>query len=123
MPSGGASPPVFARPALSNPDTVSPMFSAFARLTCTRCEASYERGQRLNVCPAPGCGGALFARYRAPRLDRDAAADRPRSIWKWHEMMPVEDPASPFASSTAARAENLAPVRLRSGSGHRIHRR
>ena len=84
-----------ARLALSIPDTVSPMFSALAHLTCTRCAASYESGRRLNVCPAQGCGGALFARYHmhAPRLERDSAADRPRSIWKWHEMMPVEDPA------------------------------
>ena len=25
-------------------------------------------------------------------LDRDSGAARPRTIWRWHEMMPVEDP-------------------------------
>jgi threonine synthase len=67
------------------------MFSAFAHLICTRCGAQYERDRRVNVCPA--CGAALFARYHALRLERDSAADRPRTIWRWHEAMPVEDPA------------------------------
>jgi len=71
------------------------MFSSFAHLTCTRCATSYGRDRRLGVCPAPGCGAALFARYHpSPRLERDAAADRPRTIWRWHELMPVEDPAN-----------------------------
>jgi threonine synthase len=68
------------------------VFSSFAHLTCTRCARSYERDRRLGVCPAPGCGGALFARYHGLRLERDSAADRPRTIWRWHEKMPVEDP-------------------------------
>ena len=67
------------------------MFSSFAHLICTRCGATYERDRRVNVCTA--CGGALFARYHARRLERDAAAERPRTIWRWHETMPVEDPA------------------------------
>ncbi|HTR04417.1 MAG TPA: threonine synthase, partial [Thermoanaerobaculia bacterium] len=66
------------------------MFSRFAHLQCPRCGASYERDRRINVCAA--CGGALFPRYHGARLDRHAAAGRPRSIWRWHEMMPVEDP-------------------------------
>ncbi len=68
------------------------MFSSFAHLTCTRCGAQFERDRRVNVCPACACGGALFARYHAKRLERDSAADRPRTIWRWHEVMPVEDP-------------------------------
>ena len=70
------------------------MFSAFAHLTCTQCGAQYERDRRLNVCPAPGCSGALFPRYHPWRLERDAVRERPRTIWRWHEMMPVEDPAN-----------------------------
>jgi threonine synthase len=70
------------------------MFSSFAHLICTRCGATYERDRRVNVCAA--CGGALFARYHERRLERDAAgdADRPRTIWRWHEVMPVEDPSN-----------------------------
>ncbi|HET9470562.1 MAG TPA: threonine synthase, partial [Usitatibacter sp.] len=67
------------------------MFSRFAHLVCTRCGESYERDRRVNVCPR--CGGALFARYHAFGLDHEDVAGRDRSIWRWHEMMPVEDPA------------------------------
>jgi threonine synthase len=67
------------------------VYSRFAHLTCTRCGTQYARDRRVNVCPA--CGGALFARYHVQGLDRDAAASRPRSIWRWSELMPVEDPA------------------------------
>src|SRR5215468_10906454 len=69
------------------------MFSSFSHLTCTRCGAQYERRSGRNLCVAPGCAGPLFARYAARALDREASArpERPRSMWRWHEMMPVED--------------------------------
>jgi threonine synthase len=70
------------------------VFSRFAHLTCTRCATLYERDRRVSTCPREGCGGSLFARYHSLALDRDAASDRPRTIWRWHEMMPVEDPAN-----------------------------
>ncbi len=70
------------------------MFSRLAHLICTKCGASYERDRRVNVCPVTGCGGALFSRYHPSRLDRDRVADRSHTIWRWHEMMPVEDPAN-----------------------------
>ena len=66
------------------------MFSRLAHLACPRCGATFERDRRINVCAS--CGGALFSRYHGHGLDRDAAAGRPRSIWRWHEMMPVEEP-------------------------------
>jgi threonine synthase len=68
------------------------MHSWFAHLICTKCGTPYERDRRVNVCAA--CGGALFPRYHPRRLDRDAVSGRPRTIWRWHEMMPVEDPAN-----------------------------
>ncbi|HTY41410.1 MAG TPA: threonine synthase [Thermoanaerobaculia bacterium] len=68
------------------------MFSRFAHLQCPRCGATSERDRRINVCAA--CSGALFPRYHVGSLDRDAVAGRPRSIWRWHEMMPVEDPSN-----------------------------
>jgi threonine synthase len=68
------------------------VFSRFAHLVCTKCGSAYERDSRLNVCPVAGCAGSLFARYHAMRLKRDDTAGRPRSIWRWHEVMPVEDP-------------------------------
>jgi len=69
------------------------VFSFFAHLVCTKCGAQYERDRRLNLCPVEGCAGSLFARYHPAALDRNAFASRPRSMWRWHEMMPVEDRA------------------------------
>ena len=68
------------------------MFSLFAHLTCTKCGTQYERDSRQDLCAVRGCAGSLFARYHPRPLDRDASRDRPRSMWRWHEMMPVEDP-------------------------------
>jgi threonine synthase len=68
------------------------MFSRLARLECTKCGASVKRGGAANLCGQ--CGGPLFARYEAGALDRDSGAARPRTIWRWHELMPVEDPAN-----------------------------
>jgi len=68
------------------------MFSRLARLECTKCGASSERGSGANLCAK--CGGPLFARYETGALDRDSGASRPRTIWRWHELMPVADPAN-----------------------------
>jgi threonine synthase len=68
------------------------MFSRLARLDCTKCGASSERGGGASLCRE--CGAPLFARYEKGALDRDSGASRPRTIWRWHEMMPVEDPAN-----------------------------
>jgi threonine synthase len=68
------------------------MFSHLAHLVCTRCGAWYERDSRTNLCSVAGCGGSLFARYHVTRLDRGDVARRPHTIWRWHELMPVEEP-------------------------------
>jgi len=85
------------------------MFSFFSHLACTRCGSRFERDSRRNLCA--DCGGPLFARYDSRPLDRDAGSDRPRTIWRWHEMMPVEDPAHVVSLGEGAtpllRAERL----------------
>src|SRR5258706_5726950 len=68
------------------------MFSRLARLECTKCGVSSGRSGGANLCGQ--CGGPLFARYEAGPLDRDSGASRPRTIWRWHELMPVADPAN-----------------------------
>jgi threonine synthase len=68
------------------------MFSFLGHLVCTRCGATYERDKRINLCA--NCGGPLFARYHPRPVDRASAPQRPRTIWRWHEMMPVEDPGN-----------------------------
>jgi threonine synthase len=92
------------------------MFSFFAHLACTRCGTQYERDRRVGVCPRADCGGALFARYHAPKVERDLAAERPRTIWRWHEMMPVEDPAN-VVSLGEGGTPLLAAPRLSAGTG------
>jgi threonine synthase len=67
------------------------VFSFFAHLVCTKCGRLHERDVRFGVCPAAGCGASLFARYHDRALERDALPDRPRTIWRWREMMPVEE--------------------------------
>ena len=66
------------------------MFSFLGHLSCTRCGAQYERDSRRNLCAR--CSGPLFARYHVRPLDRADAATRSRTIWRWHELMPVEEP-------------------------------
>jgi threonine synthase len=68
------------------------MFSLLAHLSCTRCGRQYERDSRRNLCAV--CGGPLFARYHARPIDRSSGASRPRTVWRWHEMMPIEDPGN-----------------------------
>jgi threonine synthase len=67
------------------------VFSFLAHLWCTRCGSQFDRDRRLSLCEK--CGGPLFARYHPRPLDRSSGAARPRTIWRWHEMMPVEDPS------------------------------
>ncbi len=67
-------------------------FSRLSHLSCTKCPATFDRGQLLNVCTKPGCGGSLFAEYESAKLSRDDTAGRDRTIWRWHEMMPARSP-------------------------------
>jgi threonine synthase len=69
-------------------------FSLFSLLECTRCGATHEKNRGANLCA--NCRGPLFARYAAGHgtVDRDDVAGRVRTIWRWHEMMPVLDPGN-----------------------------
>jgi threonine synthase len=68
------------------------MFSRLAHLGCSRCGRLFERDRRFGLCPEDG--GPLFARYHPHALDREETRTRARTIWRWHEMMPVEDSAN-----------------------------
>jgi threonine synthase len=62
-------------------------------LDCTRCDRRYEPGKVLNLCE---CGAPLFARYDLERAARDMRpghlALREPSLWRYREVLPVEDP-------------------------------
>ena len=68
---------------------------ALVRLDCTKCDRTYAPGAVLNLCT--GCNAPLFARYDLERAARtlrpEALATRERSMWRYHEVLPVEDPA------------------------------
>jgi threonine synthase len=65
-------------------------------LECSACGASFAAGQVHNVCTV--CGKPLFVRYdlaRASRsLTRDALKSRRADMWRYREVMPVENDAS-----------------------------
>ena len=67
-------------------------FSFLTHLSCTKCGARAEAGRILNVCTRAGCCGALFAEYAEAALSKDDTAGRPRTIWRWHELMPARRP-------------------------------
>lgn len=65
-------------------------------LECSACGASYAAGQRHNLCTV--CGKPLLVRYdlsRASRsLTRDALKARRADMWRYREVMPVENDAN-----------------------------
>jgi threonine synthase len=65
----------------------------FTHLDCTRCDRRYPPGQVLNLCE---CGGPLFARYDLERAAHDMRpghlALRAPNLWRYREVLPVEDP-------------------------------
>jgi threonine synthase len=69
-------------------------FSALSHLECSRTGKRYDADVVQGVSDA---GVPLLARYdieRASRtLTREALAGRPATLWRYHEMLPVRDPA------------------------------
>jgi threonine synthase len=64
-------------------------------LECSECRHQFDANQLHSLCP--DCGAPLLARYdldRARReLDRDRFAARPIGLWRWAELLPIDDPA------------------------------
>lgn len=70
--------------------------SCLAGLRCTSCGEAYPADEIHTTCPA--CGKVLFAEYDLARagqtLTREALRSRPWTLWRYHELMPVRDPAN-----------------------------
>jgi threonine synthase len=70
------------------------MFSYLDHLECTQCGKTYPHTQLSKTSPC--CNKVLFARYDLPRLrrevDRSSLQDRVSTMWRFSELMPVEDP-------------------------------
>src|SRR4051794_28503779 len=74
----------------------SHMFSHLTDLACTACGATVSADAVHNLCPA--CGKVLDARYdlaaAARTMTREELARRPFDLWRYHEVLPVRDPAN-----------------------------
>lgn len=70
------------------------MYSYLSHLECGRCGQRYEADAIQGVC---GCSSPLLARYDLERLaaevSRDAIQLRAPDLWRYHELLPVADPA------------------------------
>jgi threonine synthase len=72
------------------------VYSYLAGLECSNCGRAHEVDRPQNVCTV--CGKVLYARYDLDavrrEVDRDALAAREPSLWRYHELLPVRDPAN-----------------------------
>ena len=72
------------------------MFSFLVGLECSNCGRAHDCEVAQTTCR--GCGKVLFARYdlEAVRraLDRSALKEREPTLWRYHELLPVRDPAN-----------------------------
>jgi threonine synthase len=63
-------------------------------LSCARCGLRYPRGEPRNLCD---CGGPLLVEYDLDAIarsrDRDAIGGRAPTMWRYRELLPVDDPA------------------------------
>jgi threonine synthase len=70
-------------------------YSFLSHLECTACGRTYDADKLLGLCP--DCGKVLYARYDLERaktvLTKDALRGRRADMWRYHEVMPVRDPA------------------------------
>jgi threonine synthase len=69
-------------------------FSALSHLECPRCGQQHDAGKQQGLCP---CGSPLLARYDLEQVaatvrPQDFAA-RPPDLWRYHELLPVAEPA------------------------------
>jgi len=72
------------------------MTSYISHLECTICGKSYPHEQLIGISPC--CEKVLFARYDLDKLgrevDRDMLVSRPDTMWRYSELLPVDDPGS-----------------------------
>ena len=72
------------------------MFSYLDHLECTQCGQVFPCDSLIKVSPC--CGKVLFARYDLPRLrrdvDRDVLERRAAGMWRFSELLPVNDPGN-----------------------------
>ena len=72
------------------------MSSFLTHLECTYCHHTCSANEPQRTCPE--CGKVLYARYDLDaarvQFDRGALSERPASMWRYFEVMPVLDEAN-----------------------------
>ena len=67
--------------------------STLTHLECSNCRHTYAPDQLWNLCP--DCGMPLLARYdleaAAAAMTKDVLAGRPPGLWRYGEVLPVQD--------------------------------
>src|SRR5512140_182423 len=75
---------------------LSGLTSYMTELECSGCGARYKAGEVHTFCRE--CQSPLLTRYDLPtirsRTDRDAITARPAGMWRWRELLPVQDEAN-----------------------------
>jgi threonine synthase len=68
--------------------------SFLSSLECSGCGEKYSPREIHTFCPI--CQSPLLARYdldeARSQVDRMVIRHRPRGMWRWHELLPVQDP-------------------------------
>lgn len=71
----------------------SPIYSFLSTLKCSLCGRSYDPACVQTVCPV--CNQPLVAEYdlsaAREKIDRSRITRRHRGMWRWHELLPVQD--------------------------------
>jgi threonine synthase len=74
----------------------SNIVSFFTELECSGCGKKYSSDEIHTFCL--DCQSTLLARYdltaARKQMDRDGMKQRERGMWRWHELLPVKDPAN-----------------------------
>jgi threonine synthase len=81
-------------------------YSMLSHLACSKTDERYDADVMQGVSDA---GAPLLARYDLERVaatvSRDELADRPRTLWRYHEVLPVRDEAN-----VVSLAEGMTPL-------------
>jgi threonine synthase len=68
-------------------------YSAISHLECPRCRRRHDADVLTGLC---SCGSPVLARYDLGNIAASPSdvAQRPPDLWRYHELLPVRDPAS-----------------------------
>src|SRR5690606_24523940 len=65
-------------------------------LECTNCGETFPHDRLMTTCPT--CGKVIYARYdlqsAAKSMTKESMAERPWNLWRYAEIMPVQNPVN-----------------------------